>query len=152
MRMELFHYLNYQDPNSPAGNAKITDFMGNPDLSSPTTGTFQANQTANLVLTFPSVPVGTVINTRDHTMWSTDYPVHSLDACNGVGFPTYSDAKSPLLSPVSWNGIAGRISPSLTDMKNLIAGWSGQISNYWLTAETQAVAPDLSEVESAFDS
>jgi hypothetical protein len=30
----------------------------------------------------------------------------------------------------------------LADMQSLIAGWSGQTHNSWLTAQTEAVAPD----------
>jgi hypothetical protein len=68
LRMELFHYLG--DQNSSGGTAQITAFMGSPDLSPPTTGTFQANETANQKLTFPPVPAGTVVSTVDRTMWA----------------------------------------------------------------------------------
>lgn len=144
LRMELFHYLNYQDPNSPGGNAAITDFVRNPDLSPPTTGTFQANENANLKLIFPAVPVGTVIETKDHSMWATDYPMNTINACleGFTGPPDYSLNNTPALSPISWNGIAGWVSPSVADFQSLITGWSGSDPNVWLTAQTQAVAPD----------
>lgn len=78
LRMEYFHYLNFQDPNSPGGNATITEFIGNPDLSPPTTGVFQADRANNVNLMFPPVPTdpafsqngGVVISTQDRTMWA----------------------------------------------------------------------------------
>jgi hypothetical protein len=72
LRMEYFHYLNFQDPNSPGGNATITQFIGNPDLDPPSSGLFQHDRAANLKLMFPAVPAGTVINTtdRNHLMWA----------------------------------------------------------------------------------
>jgi hypothetical protein len=141
LKIELLHYNGAQD--NPGGQQQLIDFMGNPTLNPPTTGTFQANQAANLKLTFPAVPVSTVINTRDHTMWETDYPTDNDDACsNPTGPPTQSTLLSPLLSPISWNGIAGFTSPSLTDIQSLITAWSGSNPNVWLTAQTQAVAPD----------
>ncbi|MBV9938963.1 MAG: hypothetical protein JO150_10700 [Acidobacteriaceae bacterium] len=92
---------------------------------------------------FPAVPVGTVINTRDRTMWGTDYPLNNYAACmTPSGPPTYSQSLSPLLSPITWNGLAGWSSPSLIEMQSLIAGWTGSDPNAWLTAQTQAVAFD----------
>jgi hypothetical protein len=79
LRMEYFHYLNFQDPNSPGGYATITQFIGDPDLSPPNnTGVFQADGGNNIKLMKPPVPTdaafpqngGVVINTQDHTMWA----------------------------------------------------------------------------------
>jgi hypothetical protein len=71
LRMEWFHLLKFQDPASgPGGYGTLTGFMGDPDQNPPTTGSFQADEAANQKLMFPPVPVGTVINTVDHTMWA----------------------------------------------------------------------------------
>jgi hypothetical protein len=145
LRMELFHQQGYQD--SSGGQATIFNFVGNPDLSPPTTGTYQANQAANLKLMFPPVPDGTVINTKDRTMWLIMCPIQY----NSAAWPNCSrtvppqdpvDSSSPVFSPISWNGIAGWASPSLADMQSLVTGWSGSSASTWLTAQTEAVAPD----------
>jgi hypothetical protein len=68
LKVELLHKNGAQD--NPGGQKQLTDFLGNPDLSPPTTGTFQANQATNLKLMFPAVPDGTVVATTDHTMWN----------------------------------------------------------------------------------
>ncbi len=74
LKIEALHENDAQD-----GNPKeLTDFMGNPDATPPTTGTFQSNQAANQKLMFPPVPIDpvtrstAVISTQDpnHTMWA----------------------------------------------------------------------------------
>jgi hypothetical protein len=88
LRMELFHYQRDQD--TPAGEQQIINFIGNPDAVPPTTGVFQANETANLKLMFPPVPVDTqtggttVINTQDHTMWSLVPWVHNWPPAGNI--------------------------------------------------------------------
>src|SRR5262249_32677669 len=75
LRMEYFHYLGYAESDNPAGQGQITAFMGNPDLSPPTTGTFQNNETANSKLVFPALTSpDVVISTQDpnHIMWAVD--------------------------------------------------------------------------------
>jgi hypothetical protein len=67
LKVELLHQNGAQD--NRGGQTQLTDFLGDPTLSPPTTGTFQANQAANLKLMFPPVPTGTVVSTQDHTMW-----------------------------------------------------------------------------------
>jgi hypothetical protein len=68
LKVELLHENGAQ--NNTGGQKQLTDFLGDPNLSPPTTGTFQANQTTNLKLIWPAVPGGTVVTTNDHTMWS----------------------------------------------------------------------------------
>lgn len=141
LNVEQLHAVDAQD----SAPTQLTDFMGNPTLNPPTTGTFQANEAANLKLMYPAVPVGTVINTRDHKMWATDYPVPSWDSCNtywGMPPPLGSTFNGPFTSSLTWNGITGWISPSFPDFQALIQGWTGQNPNSWLTAQTEAVSPD----------
>ena len=57
LRMEWFHFIG--DQNSSSGQLQLTDFMGNPDLSPPTTGVFQANEATNQSLILSPVPDGT---------------------------------------------------------------------------------------------
>lgn len=145
LKIELLHQNGAQ--GNPGGQQQLTDFMGNPTLNPPSKGTFQVNEAANLKLMFPAVPVGTVINTRDHTMWATDYPVDSTEYCivnYGLPPPQASMWNSPITSAssVTWNGITGWISPSLPEIQSLIQGWTGPNPNSWLTAQTEAVAPD----------
>jgi hypothetical protein len=66
LKTELLHENDAQDSDPK----QLTDFLGNPDLSPPTTGSFQANEAANVKLMFPPVPAGTVVSTVDHTMWA----------------------------------------------------------------------------------
>lgn len=79
LKIEVLHESDTQEVNPPN---QLTDFMGNPDASPPTTGLFQGNQAANLQLMFPPVPTDTqtggttVISTQDHTMWSLVPWVH----------------------------------------------------------------------------
>ena len=68
LKVESLHQNGAQ--NNPGGQKQLTDFLGNPSLNPPTTGTFQANQAKNLELTWPAVPASTVVTTNDHTMWA----------------------------------------------------------------------------------
>ncbi|MBV9443596.1 MAG: hypothetical protein JO217_13010 [Acidobacteriaceae bacterium] len=143
LKIELLHENGAQ--GNSGGQQQLTDFMGNPTLNPPTTGTFQANEAANLSLMFPAVPVGTVINTRDHTMWVVQCPFSTDNIFNcPTDVPPENPQASnyPVLSPISWSGIAGWTSPSLAEFQSLIAGWTGSTANSWLAAQTKAVAPD----------
>jgi hypothetical protein len=129
LRMEWFHYLNYQDPSSPAGNATITRFIGNPD-GTPPPGVVQADRAANLHLMFPPVPDGTVISTQDHIMWAlvpwvqtgySEYPIYQiLPRCwTGQILPFY---------------ITGSFAPSYAGFK----GWWWSSKPQWQAAVSLA--------------
>jgi len=92
LKLELLHENGAQ--NNAGGRQQLIDFMGNPDLTPPTTGAFQANQAANMKLMFPAVPVGTVVATQDHTMWSL---VPWTTTANGNSYP--SAGCTPVVGP-----------------------------------------------------
>ena len=58
LKIELLHENGAQD--NPGGVNELNALMGQ----------FQTNETANLKLMFPPVPVDTVVATQDHRMWS----------------------------------------------------------------------------------
>jgi hypothetical protein len=51
LKVELWHLNDAQ--NNPGGKKQLTDFLGNPELKPPTTGTFQATNADELQLMFP---------------------------------------------------------------------------------------------------
>ena len=83
LKVELLHQNGAQ--NNPGGQKQLTDFLGNPNLTPPTTGTFQANQATNLKLKWPAVPDGAVVTTNDHTMWALlplSFGAQNIPGCN----------------------------------------------------------------------
>lgn len=160
LRMEWFHYLNYQDPNSPAGNATITAFIGNPDLSPPP-GVFQVDETANHQLMFPAVPEGVVVSTVDHTMWSlvpwiyyyvgSHYYFKPQATCLPVGSPKLGQDPSLGYWDTGFYGFSDWPSPSgptappkdwwAAALKNAPSG-SGQNWQQWLTAQTKTTGDE----------
>ncbi len=142
VRMELFHQQG--DQNTPAGQQQIISFIGNPDAAPPTKGVFQADQAANLQLMFPAVPVGTVINTKDHFMWDLNsplsyvvQPVQQSCSVDPLG-PWFELMPYPLAGP--WGqqviyGLPGWNSPDLSEMQALIDGWTGASPMSWLVAQ-----------------
>jgi hypothetical protein len=85
LQVELLH----QQGEQQAGGAHLIAFMGNPDATPPTTGTFQADQAANLKLTFPPVPANYVISTQDpnHAMWALVPWVGNPGGSPPTGYP-----------------------------------------------------------------
>jgi hypothetical protein len=140
LNVELLHQNGAQD--NPGGIAQLTDFLGNVNASPPTQGSFQNTRDAEQKLLYPALPVGTVINTKDRLMWATDYPVVAAAACQtGPKPPASSLFNGPTIT-ITWNGIYGWFSPTLPEIQSLIAGWSGQSPNSWLTDQTKAIEPD----------
>ncbi len=140
LNVELLHFNGAQD--NPGGIAQLTDFLGNINANPPAQGSFQDTRDAEQKLMYPALPAGTVINTKDRLMWPTDYPVVAAAACQtGPKPPASSLFNGPTIT-ITWNGIGGWFSPSLPEIQSLIAGWSGQSPNSWLTDQTKAVEPD----------
>jgi len=150
LRIELLHQEGEQDE----GGTQLIALMGNPDLSPPTTGEFQANQDANLELMFPPVPSGTVISTADHTMWAL-LPYSYSGGDGGTFYPTDSCTVEAywwrIIYP-SWvaQGFAGfsdwiatptraMWEAALTRAPSIDTGTSWE---QWIVTETQADAPE----------
>jgi hypothetical protein len=149
LKVELWHLNGNQ--NNSGGKKQITDFLGNPDLDPPTTGTFQATNAAEQQLMFPPLPVGTVLDTKTLLMWLTDLPRFNVVFLNGktnyfcpylqgTDTPGYGYTSGPSFG-YSYNGLSW-ISPNLSQMQALISGWSGSSPMAWLISQSQAVAPD----------
>ncbi len=143
LKVELWHLNCNQDClQKNAGLKKqVTDFLGNPDLG--TTGNFQATQTAEQKLMFPAVPINTVINTKDRTMWLTSYPsILTYDACFGQPPAGGGAWNYPITQYVPLHPPQVFLSPTLDQANALIYGWTGTTPNQWLIDQTKAVAPD----------
>ncbi len=142
LKVELWHLNNAQ--NNPGGKKQLTDFLGNPELKPPTTGTFQATNADELQLMFPAVPGSTVVDTKTRLMWLTAIPrLLSNGSCPSVypfNRPEYGYDYGPSFG-LSYNGRSW-ISPNLPQMQALITGWSGSSPMAWLIAQSRAVAPD----------
>jgi hypothetical protein len=160
LKVELWHLNDAQ--NNPGGKKQLTDFLGNPELSPPTTGTFQATQAAELQLMFPAVPGGTVVDTKTRLMWLTEIPQlephvppfggppnYICPSRLVVYDPTYGWTQGPSFG-YSYNGLSW-ISPNLSQMQGLIDGWSGSSPMSWLIAQSRAVAPDSPTSNGFFD-
>jgi len=149
LKVELLHWEGEQDE----GGLQLTALMGNPDLSPPTTGTFQATQDANLELMFPPVPPDTVVSTVDHTMWALVPWSIDRDNNNAV-YPVYPpdcflSTKVPLASSSVTQGYAG-----FEDWLGAptLAMWQAAVSRapkepwtpwgFWLQNETLANSPE----------
>ncbi len=146
LKVELLHWEGEQN----AGGVQLIDLMGNPDLSPPTTGTFQANQDANLKLMFPPVPPDTVVSTADHTMWALLPWVANFAEGRTYPEPYCSYRFSPLVSSQVTQGYAGFYdwlgAPTM-------AMWQAAVSRapsiktgpswaIWLNSETLANPPE----------
>jgi hypothetical protein len=158
LKIELLHENDAQDGNPE----QLTDFMGNPNATPPTTnGTFQIDQTANLALMKPAVPEGTVIDTRSRLMWATDFPMMIPDFGFGpIGcpsqftYPYYFAGYGWEIEPsygMSFAGFSGWTSPTLSVMQGLINGWSGTSPMNWLIGQSKAVTPDMPTSNGFFD-
>ena len=144
LKVELQH-LNGAPSPTGGGSAGLLSFLGDINANPATQGVFGNTHDASLRLIWPPVPVGTVINTKDRTMWSTGFPDTSsclfYDDNIKVPPPRVWDY-TPILSPVSLFGLGGWLSPTQTQAQNLISGWTGANPTTWLKQQTQAVAPD----------
>lgn len=153
LRMELFHYLDYQDPNSPAGYAALTGFMGDPTKSPATTGTFQANEAANLKLMFPALTSpNVVVSTVDHTMWSLAPYINFYTAgqpypnasCWGTNVPYgYQEDAYIWLSPQPYAGFSNwKTVPQLSQWQAAVklAPSSGTNWMSWLIGQTNTTS------------
>ncbi len=158
LRMEWFHFIG--DQNSSSGQLQLTDFMGNPDLSPPTTGVFQANEATNQSLILSPVPDGTVVSTVDFTMWSL-VPWAYNGKSKQFPFPVYlypqasCSAIYPEPGPLATyqEGYAGfsdwlQVPPSQSTWQNLVKPApslsSGSDWQDWLIQETQTTSSDTS--------
>lgn len=142
LKVELYHLNCDQDciQKNPGAKAQITDFLGNPDLG--TTGTFQATNAAEQKLMKPPVPIDTVINTKDRTMWLTSYPsILTYNACYGAP-PAGGAANYPITQYYPLHPPQTFLSPTLDQANALIYGWTGSSPNQWLIDQSKAVAPD----------
>jgi hypothetical protein len=162
LKVELWHLIGNQD--NPGGRRQLTDFLGDPELDPPTTGSFQATHRAELQLMFPAVPVGTVVDTKTRLMWATGMPMlqpvtdingNTTYYCPadyyGFGAP-YGLTGGPSFG-MNFVGLSGWTSPSLSTLQALIDGWSGNAANplSWLIAQSKAVAPDTPTSAGFFD-
>jgi hypothetical protein len=156
LKVELWHLNGNQ--NNPGGRKQLTDFLGNPELNPPTTGTFQATNAAELQLMFPAVPGGTVVDTTTRLMWLTIIPqlveldVNQYTCPNWVPNPqSYGLTKGPSFG-ITYYGRSW-ISPNLPQMQGLIDGWSGKALTPmdWLIAQSKAVPLDSPASSGFFD-
>lgn len=140
LKVELLHRQKEQD----AGGATLMGFMGNPNATPPSTGTFQLNENANQHLMFPAVPLRTVVDTKTRLMWETDMPTilpgFSCFVPSGSGDPPPT-ASYPYIGYYSWNGFTDWTSPVIEDLQTLVEGSGGDPLG-WLINQTEAVAPD----------
>jgi hypothetical protein len=131
--------------------------MGNPTLSPPTTGTFQANEAVNRKLTFPPVPEGTVVTTTDHTMWAllplpwipcTHANYNPAASCSaGQARYPLSACQAPVQPIVSYAGFSDwKATPSYAQWQALVARApalsTGTNWMDWLIAQTKADPPE----------
>lgn len=136
LKIEFLHQEGEQVP--PSNGAQLIALMGNPDASPPTTGTFQANEAANLKLMYPAVPAGYAINTKDRTIWSQSRPMVSTygGTCGWIPQGPYGYEFTPY--PLSYSNYGmtriGLRSPSAAEMQSVINGWSGSSPLDWLIA------------------
>jgi hypothetical protein len=146
LKVELLHQEDAQD--NPGGKQELLDFLGDTTANPPTQGLLQTTHDAELKLILQAVPVGTVINTKDHTMWLTSYPLSTNpDQCQQPP-PTGGAWKSPQVDFVIIQGLPW-YSPTLDQTKALIDGWTGSNPNDWLVQQSQALDP-LSPVSLGF--
>lgn len=130
LKVELLHLQGAEE--NPAGVKELTDFLGDATANPPTQGLLQKTHGAELQLIWFPVPVGTVINTKDKTMWLTNYPVNF--GCNAAppsgGAWTSAQSQFVNIQAVGW------LSPTVDQAKALIDGWTGASPNQWLVDQT----------------
>jgi hypothetical protein len=139
LKVELLHLNGAQD--NPGGIAQLQSFLGNSQAQPPTNGVLQNTRDAELKLIFPAVPANTVINTKDRTMWPTNYP-DPEKPCGFVSSPPRGNASLFPAQSLSLNGFSWR-SPSSVEVQALISGKTGSSPIAWLVDQTKAVAPDF---------
>ena len=137
LKMELLH----QEGEQNSGGHQLIAFMGNPDATPPTTGTFQANENANLTLMFPAVPLRTVVDTMTRFMWETDMPTTMACIIGSNGNPP-AISSAPYVGYYAWNGFPNWTSPAIEDLQTLTNGAGGGSPMAWLISQTNAVSPD----------
>jgi hypothetical protein len=142
LKVELLHLNGAQ--NNPGGIAQLKSFLGDEDADPPTKGAFGTTRDRELTLIFPAVPAGTVINTKDRTMWPTNYPDPALpQICAYPLPPPYGNKYIAPVASVNLNGRSNWRSPTTTEVQALIAGKTGASPIAWLVEQTKAVAPDF---------
>jgi hypothetical protein len=158
LKVELWHLNGNQD--NPGGKKQITDFLGNPELDPPTTGSFQAIYAAELQVKLPAIPDGTVIDTRTRTMWATGIPKLYVYQINNDSYTSCPSEWGPPFIPFdpyaygwsgapsfgqTFNGISGWTSPTVPELQALINGWNGNGPNpmSWLIAQSQSTDPNF---------
>lgn len=165
LKVELLHENGAQD--NPGGQQQLIDFLGNPDLNPPTTGTFQANQTANLKLMGSAVPEGTVVSTvGHHLMWSLlpfqpdpQYSGYNFSppaiypgaGCWNSGFPFTGYLYRPYAGFTHW--APGALNMYWNELVQLAPPLSsGQNWQQWLTAETKTTGDETPASDGWFNS
>lgn len=135
LRVELWHLQGAQD--DPSARKLLTDFLGDATATPPTQGTVQRTHDEELKLLFPSVPEGTVINTKDRTMWPLAWP--KAVSCQTSDWPGYGD---PHL-PDSYLGYSDWFRPSKDQWQNAVAAApAGTNWMDWLISQTAASATE----------
>ena len=143
LKVELMHLIGAQ--NNSGGVAQLKAFLGDP----PKSGSMQDALSGEKKLTFPSVPVNTVIATSDRTMWAVNYPVDLTpdDGCQRKRFPEGGVEYYPIGSvprpSVEFNGFSGWESPSLAQAQAMSKGWTGPNINEWMVKNSRALAPEI---------
>lgn len=155
LKVELLHENGAQD--NAGGQTQLIDFLGNPNLSPATTGTFQANQAADMKLMFPAVPNGTVISTQDHSMWSINPWAPSgqsyspAASCYAVAWPFLTSIDVAWKNSPPYAGFNDwEPSPTYEQWQKATAqAPAGQEWRDWLTAQTQT-GPDETPASPGF--
>jgi hypothetical protein len=143
LKVELLHLNGAQ--NNPGGRAQLKSFLGDEDADPPTKGALGDTRDRELKLIFPPVPTNTVINTKDRTMWPTNYPDPDGTCIRFPRrFPRSVASIAPWLPAVngSLNGFSNWRSPSSVEVQALISGKTGASPIAWLVEKTKAVAPE----------
>jgi|GEM_PF-3597563 len=151
LRVEDWHFAGRQ--NSDGGRKQLQGFLGYEDANPPKPGKLQNTLDAEEELTYPPVPLNTVINTRDRTMWVTNYPdrttrpdCHPEEVPNGILLPSASrfPVTVPQVAYANFGPLKGLFaSPTENQAKALILGWTGKNANEWLIQHTRSVAPEI---------
>ncbi len=142
LKVELLHLQKAQD--DPGGQKVLLRFLGDASKNPPTNGELQNTHAAEDNLVWPLLPIGTVIDTKNHLMWMTSLPGNTTyPACqnalvtpgppgNGAGISTGPVLKIYLFS---WQSTAeGSLlliwrSPTADEASSLIDGWKGNANS-----------------------
>jgi hypothetical protein len=146
LRMEFFHVQGDADPGNDYGQQQIIAFIGDPAASS--TGVFQNDQTTNLSLMWPPVPLDpatqlplVVVSTQDpnHSMWSLFPLVSPANDVFEIAPQCYLWAPIPQAPPLpNYAGFGGWMLAGQP-------GWQAAVSltpsgtqwHTWLTQQTE---------------